>query len=103
MSDEVKNENEEGALTSSAASKNLAKKLTEIQESAFKNTDAINVTGDAAVKKIVNKPNKTKVKLIKPKGLKGLQSFAQTYKGGAKGKQVNTDAINAGLASRSLT
>ena len=100
MADEVKEE----ALTSSAASKNLAKKLTEIQESTFKNVDAINVTGDAAVKNIVNKPNKTKIKLIKPKGLKGLQSFAQTYKGGkGKGGQVNTDAINAGLASRSLT
>jgi len=101
MADEVKEE----LVTSSAASKNLAKKLTEIQESAFKNTDAINVTGDKAVKNIINKPNRTKIKLIKPKGLKGLETFASTYKTkpGKGTKMVDTGRINAGLASRSLT
>lgn len=99
MADEVKEE----LVTSSAASKNLAKKMSEIEASSFKNTDAVNVTGDNAVKKIVNKPNRSKVKLIKPKGLKGLESFTSTYKGGTKSKTVDTDKINAGLASRSLT
>ena len=99
MADEVKEE----LVTSSAASKNLAKKMSEIEASSFKNTDAVNVTGDKAVKNIINKPNRTKVKLIKPKGLKGLETFASTYKAGRKSKTVDTDKINAGLASRSLT
>ena len=99
MADEVKEE----LVTSSAASKNLAKKMSEIEASSFKNTDAVNVTGDKAVKNIINKPNRSKVKLIKPKGLKGLQTFASTYKAGRNSKTVDTDKINAGLASRSLT
>lgn len=99
MADEVKEE----LVTSSAASKNLAKKMSEIEASSFKNTDAVNVTGDKAVKNIINKPNRSKVKLIKPKGLRGLESFTSTYRSGKKNKTVDTDKINAGLASRSLT
>ena len=63
------------AATNSKKSANLAKKLMEISNMSVKTRDGIAVVGEEAVKKIVRKPKRRRVKPIKPTGLQGLQGL----------------------------
>ena len=73
MAEEKKSKKEE---TGASITKKLNKKLAELEDTSFKNAQAIHVRGKEAVKNIVkNNKRRRNVKLIKPKGLKGLQTF----------------------------
>jgi len=63
------------AANKSKKSANLAKKLMEISNLAVKNRDGIAAIGEEAVKKIVRKPKRRRVKPLKPTGLQGLQGL----------------------------